>query len=797
MTNLVALPVGTELVGDFRIERVLGAGGFGITYLALETALARQVTIKEYFPVDFAARAASEQVCPRSQGSEADYAWGLDRFLDEAKTLAKFNHPNIVRVYRYFRDRNTGYIVLHFEEGKSFKDWLKALGRTPRQQEIDAILVPLLDALEVIHSADFLHRDIAPDNIIIRTDGTPVLIDFGSARGDIAKQTKTLSALVKPGYSPFEQYATTSSKQGPWTDIYSLAATLYVAVTGTRPQDAPSRMVADELVPVRDAARASYRPGFLAALDRALAIDMNARPRSILEWRAQLLDPARPARGGARKAARTDPPAGDAAGKRRATPTDPPKRAATAVAAAASGHGVAAAAASDVAAPSGPGLIGSFLEGWREGGVPAPPAKSAPKAEAKGEAASPPPAARAGDAKPAKKASPEKPRGGKATTGPPAPAPVGRAAVPAVVAARRPAAAEPAGKQRSATGARRWRWRSLVVKLLIGVGVAGVAVALQDQIPGAHRQNLAAILGQGGDAGEVKQIAGHAGGLRAIAFAGDGATIVTAGDDATLKVWRDADGTLVRSIALDHGAPTAMALHGGRAATAHRDGTVVVWDWQAGTAVATFRRNEASVWAVAFLGDGDTVAATAHDWVVSVWKVATPDVPAMTLRGHGSAVQAVAYAPVPALIATAGADKSIRIWRKEDGSLVRSFRAHADFVTALAFDDEGKLLASGSLDGRVKVWSASGETLHYDFGGHTGRVAALSFGTDGGMLASASEDGSLRLWNARGGKAVRTIKPHAGGLAAVVFGRDGQRIAAGGADGRVRIYSVGVAKPGT
>ena len=161
-------------------------------------------------------------------------------------------------------------MVLHFEEGGSFKAWLKGLKRAPRQTELDKILTPLLDALEMVHAGDFLHRDIAPDNIIIRKDGSPVLIDFGSARGEIASHSKTVSALVKPGYSPYEQYATTSRQQGPWTDIYALGATLYHAVTGKRPPDAPSRMVNDEYVPARAVALSSYRPGFLAAIDKAL-----------------------------------------------------------------------------------------------------------------------------------------------------------------------------------------------------------------------------------------------------------------------------------------------------------------------------------------------------------------------------------------------------------------------------------------------------------------------------------------------------------------------------------------------
>ena len=278
MANFIALPEGTELVGDF----------------ADELALGRAVTIKEYFPSDFAARGGGFDAVPRSENCAGDYKWGLDRFIEEAQTLARFDHPNIVRVYRYFRANNTGYMVLQFEEGQSLKTWLKNLGRAPRQKEPDAILAPLLDALAVIHKADFLHRDIAPDNIIIRKNGEPVLIDFGSARGEIAAHSKTVSALVKPGYSPYEQYAETSRQQGPWTDIYALAATLYHAVTGKRPPDAPSRMVKDEMIAPREAAISSYRAGFLRAIERALALSVDQRPQSVVAWRGELLAPDPP-----------------------------------------------------------------------------------------------------------------------------------------------------------------------------------------------------------------------------------------------------------------------------------------------------------------------------------------------------------------------------------------------------------------------------------------------------------------------------------------------------------------------
>ena len=290
MNHEHALEAGTLLVDDYAIKRLIGAGGFGLTYLADEIALARPVTIKEFFPTQYAMRSKSLDASPRSDEAREDFQWGLERFIDEAKILAQFDHPNIVSVYRYFRANSTAYMVLQFEEGESLLSWLGKPAKAPRQDDIDAILPPLLDALSLIHTNDFLHRDIAPDNIIVRPDETPVLIDFGAARGEIARQTQTISALVKPGYSPYEQYAENGERQGPWTDIYALAATLYHLVSGKRPPDAPSRMVKDDYVSALDSATANrYRKSFLQAIDHGLKLDIDQRPQSIPEWRSALL----------------------------------------------------------------------------------------------------------------------------------------------------------------------------------------------------------------------------------------------------------------------------------------------------------------------------------------------------------------------------------------------------------------------------------------------------------------------------------------------------------------------------
>ena len=182
MDSRFALPVNTVLDGGYRIERVVGSGGFGITYVAEDIALGTTVALKEYYPFDFGDRDRTMSVRPKSDRHQKTFEWGRSNFLQEARTLARFEHPSIVRVTRVFEANSTAYMVMRFEEGQSFDAWLDSLGRPPTQEELDRIATPLLEALQMMHAKDFLHRDIAPDNIIVRADGSPVLLDFGAAR---------------------------------------------------------------------------------------------------------------------------------------------------------------------------------------------------------------------------------------------------------------------------------------------------------------------------------------------------------------------------------------------------------------------------------------------------------------------------------------------------------------------------------------------------------------------------------------------------------------------------------------
>jgi len=294
MAHLHALPNGHEFEG-YRIERVLGAGGFGITYLATEVMIGRAVAIKEFLPNSVAARAVDSLTVHPLVAADADiFRWGLKRFRNEARTLVSFHHPNIVSVYRYFEANGTAYLVMAYENGGSLAELLKTR-RTLPEAEILAFLDPLLDGIAQVHAAGFLHRDIKPANIIIRPNGKPALIDFGAARQSFGEKSQSSRAIVSPGFAPFEQY-TSSTEQGAWTDIYALGATLYACVTATRPVEAPDRVAGATMRSAAEIAGGRYSPAFLAAIDRALALMPEDRPQNVADWRASMDGQPQPTR---------------------------------------------------------------------------------------------------------------------------------------------------------------------------------------------------------------------------------------------------------------------------------------------------------------------------------------------------------------------------------------------------------------------------------------------------------------------------------------------------------------------
>lgn len=283
-----ALPLGFRL-HEFEIQAKLGEGGFGIVYRAWDHSLGAQRAIKEYMPGAVAQREGST-VLPRSQRMREIFDSGLKRFMEEAQTLAKFDHPALVRVLRRWEDNGTAYMAMPFYEGVTLRERVRQMPEKPSEPWLMGLLAPLTEAMQVVHQNRWLHRDIAPDNILLLKDsGRPLLLDFGAARQVIGDVTQELTAILKPGFAPVEQYGETPGlEQGPWTDVYALAATMHWAIMGRTPPPSVSRVLVDNYQPLVQAAAGRYSARFLAALDKALRVDSRQRTQSMAEFRADL-----------------------------------------------------------------------------------------------------------------------------------------------------------------------------------------------------------------------------------------------------------------------------------------------------------------------------------------------------------------------------------------------------------------------------------------------------------------------------------------------------------------------------
>ena len=291
-----ALPSGFMLE-EYQIERVLGAGGFGITYYARDTHLNKAVAIKEYMPSDCAARYDEATVAPRSSSDAGNYDWGLTRFLEEARVLAGFDHPNINRVHRRLEAHGTAYIVLEYLSGKSLSDRLKRTGRLS-PDEVWRLFNELLSGLAEVHRQDYVHRDIKPGNIMFREDGGAVLLDFGAARQAIGQRTRSITTILTPFYAPPEQYDLKGHDVGPWSDFYALGVVAYRCVTGVGEGElldavARERLAArgkgeEDMRPAVELAGGEYDRRLLEAIDWCMRVDERERPQEVVDLEAAL-----------------------------------------------------------------------------------------------------------------------------------------------------------------------------------------------------------------------------------------------------------------------------------------------------------------------------------------------------------------------------------------------------------------------------------------------------------------------------------------------------------------------------
>jgi serine/threonine protein kinase len=284
-----SLRQGTRL-HEFELTDHIGEGGFSIVYRAWDHSLERVVALKEYMPGSLATRDEDTRVQVRNESMQATFDAGLRSFVNESKLLASFDHPSLVKVYRFWEANGTAYMVMPFYEGLTLKDTVRTLPGRPDQGWILEVLAPLAEALTYIHQRQCFHRDIAPDNVLMLADsGRPLLLDFGAARRVINDLSQALTVIVKAGYAPIEQYAAMPDMaQGPWTDVHALAAVVYWMVTGDKPPPAISRVLKESYVPLAELQPAGYSIDFLRAIDRGLALRPENRTRSIEAFAEEL-----------------------------------------------------------------------------------------------------------------------------------------------------------------------------------------------------------------------------------------------------------------------------------------------------------------------------------------------------------------------------------------------------------------------------------------------------------------------------------------------------------------------------
>jgi WD40 repeat protein len=426
--------------------------------------------------------------------------------------------------------------------------------------------------------------------------------------------------------------------------------------------------------------------------------------------------------------------------------------------------------------------FGEALKETPEAKAPAPPPVPAPVKR--------PPAA-------------EKQKTEKAKAEKPKPEKVKPVEKPAQVSPPRAAVEKPRAKQRLRPKPDVARSRSLTrglkTKVMIAAALAGVGFAFHDRLP-----ELLAVHGSAMTTGaiskpqpiadpaltETAEIRAHDGAIEGLALSGDGRLIVTASREAELRIWsfdsHDSRGT----IALDDGPATALAVRNNRAVTGHADGAVAVYDLDSKRRLFRFKRNDAMIWSVAFVGSEDRIAAASHDWTVALWETSSEAAPAALLEGHESAVQALAVDPSGQWLASGGADRTVRVWDLETHDARRMYRNNSDFISAMAFSADGATLATGSLDGTVKLLSMNSYRMQRMLSGHNTRITSLAFSSYDDLMASASEDGVVRIRTLKRPRAFLSLNGIGSGAKALAFTNDGRTLLTGGQDGVVRLWSL-------
>ncbi len=723
-----ALPRGYQLA-EYTIEAVLGHGGFGVTYLARDTQLGTLVAIKEYLPQDIASRQGANDIVPNPDHETiVTYAYGLKEFLREGQALARFKHPNIVRVLRFIEANGTAYMVMEYEKGQSLSQYLRNEGPRLDQASLLRIFLPILNGLHAVHEAGMLHLDIKPENIYLREDGSPILIDFGSARQALVGPGHSQALALTPGYAPIEQYPE-SGKPGPSTDVYAIGATLYRCISAKRPVPSPERHQAllkyapDPLPSAMQVGADHYPPYILESVDWALKVHAQERPQSARELQDALM--ARLARRAA--AAPAAAPAVFKSSATVSTPPRPPVRA--------NKTRVLRRRRSPLRWVAGFMVLGTLAIGI----VVYRPALL--EAHFPGAAAY-----------------------------------LHKLSLPVVAQKRR---AAPSARPMSANDRQ-------PPERVASVAPASVGDTANSRLPPKSELDPMRAL-----PGQLAQVLdGHSDWVQALAFAPDGRTLASASYDKTIRIWSVTNGGVQHVLHGHQRSINALAYSpdGRWLASAGDDASVRLWEQATGRERAALRGPAYPVYSVAFSPDGTTLAVGGKDRSVFVWRLQDQRL-LHTFEGHEDDILAVAFSRDGKMLASAGADKTIKLWSLERGSEFATLHGHRDVVLTLAFSPNGKWLASGGARNVIKLWDPYRAQQLRNFDNVRHSVLSLAFSPDSRWLAAAGAGTAVTVWGVDSGNVVHVFEAHQDYIQALAFSPDGTLLASASRDHTVKLWT--------